>query len=214
MLSIGMKLDGIPTERVLELAPDIDAAGLDEIWICEDLGRNGGIAQAGLALAATQNARVGFGIAPAAVRNVAYFAMEIASLCRAYPGRFLAGIGHGMPDWLQQVGAHPGRLLPCLEEVTLVVNRLLRGESVTFHGEYVHIDDVRLRYPPSYRPPISLGVRGPRGVELAKRVADGLILAEGSGPAYVRKVRERTGDGLWITVFTWFSIDADSKVAR
>src|SRR5438105_2919999 len=136
MISIGMKLDGIPIESVMDLAPRIDAAGLDEVWICEDLARNGGIAQAGLALAATRKARVGLGIAPAAVRNIAYFAMEIASLCRAYPGRFLPGIGHGMPDWLRQVGAHPGRLLPCLEEVTLVVARLLRGQAVSFHGEY------------------------------------------------------------------------------
>src|ERR1700761_6373390 len=130
---IGMKLDAIPTEEVVSLAREIDRRGLDELWVCEDLGRNGGIAQAALALGATERCKVGVGILPAAVRNVAYLAMEIASLCRAHPGRFLPGIGHGMPDWLKEVGAHPGKLLPCIEEVTSVTRRLLVGEAVTFH---------------------------------------------------------------------------------
>jgi alkanesulfonate monooxygenase SsuD/methylene tetrahydromethanopterin reductase-like flavin-dependent oxidoreductase (luciferase family) len=125
MATLGMKLDGIPTEEIVALAPEVEAAGLDELWVCEGLGRNGGIAQAALALAATRQIRVGLGILPAAVRNVAYMAMEIASLCRAHPGRFVPGIGHGMPSWLRQVDAHPGKLLPCLEEVTVVARRLV-----------------------------------------------------------------------------------------
>src|ERR1700742_3185347 len=123
-----MKLDAIPTEQVVSLAAEIEQHGLDEVWVCEDLGRNGGIAQAALALAATERCKVGLGILPAAVRNVGYLAMEIASLCRAHPARFQPALGHGMPGWLQQVGAHPGKLLPCLEEVTLATRSLLAGE--------------------------------------------------------------------------------------
>ncbi len=209
-----MKLDGIATERVVALAPAIERAGFDEIWICEDLGRNGGIAQAALVLGATERCRVGLGIAPAAVRNVAYLAMEIASLCRAHPGRLIPGLGHGMPDWLRQVGAHPGKLLPCLEEVTIVCQRLVAGETVTFHGEYVQIDDVTLDYPAPEPPLVHLGVRRPRGIEIAARIAGGVILAEGSGPRYVREVRDRFGEaGARITAFAWFSVDADSATA-
>ncbi len=207
-----MKLDGLGTERVVALAPEIERAGLDEVWVCEDLGRNGGIAQAALVLAATERCRVGLGIAPAAVRNVAYLAMEIASLCRVHPGRFIPGVGHGMPDWLRQVGAHPGKLLPCLEEVTIAAQRLIAGETVSFHGEYVQIDDVTLDYPAPQPPRLHLGVRGPRGIEIAARVAGGVILAEGSSPRYVRGVRDRMGDAR-ITAFAWFSVDDDSEAA-
>jgi alkanesulfonate monooxygenase SsuD/methylene tetrahydromethanopterin reductase-like flavin-dependent oxidoreductase (luciferase family) len=58
--------------------------------------------------------------------------MELASLCRTHPGRFMPGIGHGMPEWLRQVSAHPGKLLPRIEETTVVVSRLLAGETVDF----------------------------------------------------------------------------------
>jgi 5,10-methylenetetrahydromethanopterin reductase len=214
MATIGMKLDGIGTERVVALAPQIELAGFDEVWVCEDLGRNGGIAQSALVLAATERCSVGLGIAPAAVRNVAYLAMEIASLCRAHPGRFIPGLGHGMPDWLRQVGAHPGKLLPCLEEVTVVSQRLIAGETVTFHGRYVQIDDVTLDFPASEAPLIHLGVRRPRGIEIAARVAGGVILAEGSSPRYVREVREQMGDSAArITAFAWLSVDADAAKA-
>jgi 5,10-methylenetetrahydromethanopterin reductase len=213
--SLGMKLDGIPTEEVVALAPEIERTGLDEVWVCEDLGRNGGIAQAALALAATERCRVGLGILPAAVRNPAYMAMEIASLCRAHPGRFVAGIGHGMPGWLRQVDAHPGRLLPRLEEVTVVARRLVAGETVDFEGEQVRVEDVTFQFPAAEAPPFLWGVRGPKGVELAGRVADGLILAEGSGPDYIRDARERFGPRTpTIVAFAWFAVDDDAERAR
>lgn len=210
-----MKLDGLATEDVPALARAIEAHGLDEVWVCEDLGLNGGIAQAAIALSLTERVLVGHGIAPAAVRNVAYYAMEVASLCRAFPGRFLPGLGHGMPGWLTQVGAHPGRLLPCLAETAEVAARLLSGETVSFHGEWVNVDEVGLRYPPANAPPISLGVRGPRGMDVAARVAGGVILAEGSGPSYVRRVVDQIGRAdHHVTVFAWFSIDDDRETAR
>ena len=210
-----MKLDGLPTEEVPALAQAIERHGLEEVWICEDLGLNGGIAQSAIALSVTDRIRVGHGIAPAAIRNVAYYAMEVASLCRTFPGRFLPGLGHGMPGWLTQVGAHPGSLLPCLAETTEVANRLLSGETVTFHGEWVNVDEVSLRYPPADAPAISLGVRGPRGMDIAARVAGGVILAEGSGPTYVRRVVDQIGRADHrVTVFVWFSIDDDRDTAR
>jgi 5,10-methylenetetrahydromethanopterin reductase len=215
MPALGMKLDGLPTEEIVPLTRAIEQHGLDEVWICEDLELNGGIAQAAMALGATDRVPVGLGVAPAAVRNVAYFAMEVASLCRAFPGRFLPGLGHGEPYWLTQVGAHPGKLLPCLSEVTEATRRLLAGETVTMDGAWVHLDEVTLRWPPAERPPISLGVRGPKGVAIAAAEADGLILAEGSGPAYVAQAVARLGRPAHrITVLSWFSIDESSATAR
>lgn len=213
MPTLGMKLDQVGTEAVAPLARAIEEHGFDEVWVCEDLGRNGGIAQAALALGATERCQVGIGILPAAVRNVAYLAMEIASLCRAHPDRFLPGLGHGIPNWLKQVDAHPTSLLACLEEVTDVARRLVIGETVTFHGRHVHVEDVTLQFPAAKAPPICWGVRGPKGIELASRVADGLILAEGSGPAYVARACEKMPADALNIVFAWFAIDADPAAA-
>jgi alkanesulfonate monooxygenase SsuD/methylene tetrahydromethanopterin reductase-like flavin-dependent oxidoreductase (luciferase family) len=211
--TLGMKLDGIPTEEVVSLAREVERHGLDSVWVCEDLGRNGGIAQAALCLGATERCQVGLGIMPAAVRNVAYLAMELASLCRAHPSRFLPGLGHGMPEWLEQVGARPASLLDYLDGTTVVVKRLLAGETVSFDSGGIELDSVTLGYPPPHVPPILWGVRGPKGVELAARVADGLILAEGSGPGYGRRSRRRVGEAATIVVFAWLSIGRDASKA-
>lgn len=215
MPSLGMKFDGSPTEQLPELATAIESAGLDELWVCEDLGLNGGIAQAALALARTSHLKVGHGIAPASVRNAAYYAMEVASLCRVFPGRFLPALGHGMPRWLNQVGAHPGGLMTCLSETARASRALWNGEHVDFQGEWVTLDGVRLEWPPSRAPELSLGVRGPKGMDLAAELGAGVILAEGSGPGYVARVSPSVSQaGGRVTVFTWFAMHADRDVAR
>lgn len=213
-MDYGIKLDGLPAERLRELAPLIDRSGLDELWVVEDLGLAGGFAQAATALADTEHVRVGLGISPAVARNPAYLAMEIAAMARMHPGRFLPGIGHGMPEWLEQVGARPASLLTALREVTTSVTRLLAGEEVSMDGGHVHLDRVALTHPPDNPPPIQLGVRGPKGVALAEQVAGGVILAEGSGPEYVRTVRKAIDPARRLTVFVWLCLRPDRDDAR
>ncbi|WP_051574402.1 LLM class flavin-dependent oxidoreductase [Mycobacterium sp. URHB0044] len=209
-MTLGFKIDGRPGEDIAGLAKKVERAGFAELWVCEDLGLAGGMSQVVAALASTDRLHVGLGIAPAAARNVAYLAMEFATVMRMFPSRFRPGIGHGVPSWLEQVGAHPDSLMTCLAEVAAVLPRLISGESVTFSGDHVHLDAVQLTQPPSETPVVSLGVRGPKGIALAPKVGAGLILAEGSVPEYVAAVRKTVGSGTRITVFVWANMtDAD-----
>lgn len=215
MVNVGFKLDRIPPEAFTALVRATEDSGLDEVWVVEDFGLGGGIAQSAVALAATESILVGHGIAPASVRNVMYYSMEVATLSRAFPGRFLPGIGHGMPEWLEQVGAQPESLMAALTEVTEVARRLLAGEQLTFEGSYVHVRDAALEFPPDPPPLVSLGVRGPRGLAAAGRIADGTILAEASGPAYIREARRIIdAEPHRLTVFSWLSVHDDREVAR
>jgi len=213
MTQLGFKVDARPAEDVAALSRLVESTGFDQLWFCEDLGLAGGVAQVATALAVTDRVDVGLGIAPAAVRNPMYLAMEFASLARLSGNRFHAGVGHGMPRWLHQVGQHPGSLMTCLAEVSETVRDLLAGRRVSFNGDHVHLDAVVLEHPPLKAPPMSLGIRGPRGVELARALGLGVILAEGSSPDYVARVRDALGPDLPITVFTWCSLDVDDAAA-
>ena len=106
-----------PASRVTALARRAEQEELDEVWIVEDCFFNGGISAAGVALAVTETISVGIGILPAVVRNAAYAAMDLATLARIFPGRLQIGIGHGVADWIRQVGAMPRSKLVALEEV-------------------------------------------------------------------------------------------------
>lgn len=164
-------------------AREVEALGADDLWVVEDLGWGGGISAAALALAATSRLRVGLGIAPAPLRNPALLAMETAFLARVHPGRFVAGIGHGVNFWMASVGAAPASPLALLGESAEALRALLRGERVQMQGREVRIDDLRLVHPPESVPPVVLGVVRPRSLELAGRVADGTVITEGHGPA-------------------------------
>src|SRR5690349_11479422 len=96
-----------PPEHLRTLARAADAAGLEELWLWEDCFLSGGVSSAAAALAWTENVKVGIGIMPVPFRNVALAAMEIASLRRMFGDRALPGIGHGIQDWMGQVGARP-----------------------------------------------------------------------------------------------------------
>jgi 5,10-methylenetetrahydromethanopterin reductase len=102
------------------------------------------LGQAAVALASTKSIVIGMGILPAGARNVAFAALEIAFLANLYPERLMVGIGHGMADWMRQVGAHPGSPLTLLQEYLQALRALLAGETVSFSGQYVQLSKVRL----------------------------------------------------------------------
>lgn len=215
---VGVMYDrALPPQELAEFARTAEAAGADELWVVEDLGYAGGISAATAALAATSRITVGIGITPVPFRNPALLAMELASVAQMFPGRLIAGLGHGVTEWMAQVGASPSRPLALLEETVTAVRALLRGDTVTLHGREVHLDGVRLMHPPDYVPDVVTGVVRPRSLTLSGRVADGTILAEGNGPEDVksaldhicagRKAAADPGRPHTLTVFTHLLAD-------
>jgi alkanesulfonate monooxygenase SsuD/methylene tetrahydromethanopterin reductase-like flavin-dependent oxidoreductase (luciferase family) len=185
-----------PPERLPDFARRTEEAGFDELWVVEDCFYGSGIASAATALACTDAITVGLGIMPAVVRNPVFAAMEIATLARLYPGRFLPGFGHGVAGWMRQIGAFPKSQLKALEEVSLTIRALLAGEEMTFEGQHVQLAQSKLVHPPDRIPPVSLGVIGPKSLALSGRVADGTILSEYANPAYVSWAKEKIASGI------------------
>ncbi|MBI0378362.1 LLM class flavin-dependent oxidoreductase [Streptomyces albiflaviniger] len=175
----------LPVRDVLPYARRAEELGFDQVWVVEDLGWRGGLAQAGPVLASTSSITVGIGIMPAGARNVCFAAMELATLAQLYPGRLIAGIGHGMPDWMRQAGAWPTSPLTLIKEYTTALRLLMRGEPGPAGGRYVRCEGVVSTETPDIVPPVVLGVRGPKSQAAAGEVADGLLLAEPAAPAYI-----------------------------
>jgi len=175
----------LPVRDVLPFARRAEELGFDQVWVVEDLGWRGGVAQAATVLASTSNLTVGIGIMPAGARNVGFAAMELATLAQLHPGRLIAGIGHGMPGWMRQAGSWPASPLTLIKEYARALRLLIAGEPGPANGRYVRCEGVVLTEIPDIVPPVVLGVRGPRSQEAAGEVADGLLLAEPAAPAYI-----------------------------
>ena len=178
----------LPPERLREFVTSAEAAGLDDVWLWEDCFLEGGLTTASAALSWTGSVRVGLGLMPAPFRNPALAAMEVATLARLFPGRFVPAAGHGVLPWMEQVGASAASPMTLLREWASAVRALLHGETVTVSGQYVRLSEVALDWPPTAVPPLLLGARGPRTIALAGEIADGLVLdAGGISPDRVRQ---------------------------
>jgi len=221
-LGVIFTADRLP-EELPAFAVAAESAGLDELWLWEDCFLAGGIAASATALAATERIVVGLGVMPAVFRNPVACAMEIGTLARIHPGRFVAGLGHGVPAWIEQIGALPEKPVRALEESVSAVRRLLAGERVSTTGDYVDLADAQLGQAPAVAPPVVLGVRRPFGLRASGRSADGTILAEPSPPAYIHWARGRIDEGRTaagrrdphrVTVFVKGRIDPDRRHAR
>jgi alkanesulfonate monooxygenase SsuD/methylene tetrahydromethanopterin reductase-like flavin-dependent oxidoreductase (luciferase family) len=173
-----------PPEQLRSVATAAERAGLEQLWLWEDCFAESGIAAAASVLAWTENVSVGIGLLPVPLRNVALTAMEIATLERLFPGRLTPGVGHGVLEWMGQVGARVESPMTLLREYTDALRRLLQGHRVSTSGRYVNLDEVTLDWPVKQAPPVLIGAVKERTVELAGEVGDGVIFT-GQTPAEV-----------------------------
>jgi alkanesulfonate monooxygenase SsuD/methylene tetrahydromethanopterin reductase-like flavin-dependent oxidoreductase (luciferase family) len=176
----------LPPERLREYVVSAETAGLDDLWMWEDCFLEGGLTSAAAALAWSSSLRIGLGLMPVPLRNPALAAMEVATLARLFPERFIPAVGHGVLPWMEQVGARAPSPMTLLREWVTATRSLLSGETVTVSGQYVRLNRVALDWPPAAVPPLLVGARGPKTLALAGELADGLVLDAGISAHGVR----------------------------
>ena len=211
----------LPPERLRTVAQAADSSGVDQLWVWEDCFKEAGVSAAAIALGATDRLTVGIGLMPAPLRNVALTAMEIATVERTFPGRFIPGVGHGVLSWMDQVGGLAASPMTLLREYTVALRALLHGERLDVRGRYVSLTDVALDWPPDPPPPLVVGAVKPRTVALAGELADGVIFTGDTGPAGVAAAlphflagREQATDaGLGSVLTVFVPVDGRSGAA-
>jgi alkanesulfonate monooxygenase SsuD/methylene tetrahydromethanopterin reductase-like flavin-dependent oxidoreductase (luciferase family) len=169
----------LPPERLREFVAAAETAGFDDLWMWEDCFLEGGLTSAAAALAWSTSLRIGLGLMPVPLRNPALAAMEVATLARLFPGRFVPAVGHGVQPWMEQVGARVPSPMTFLREWVTATRSLLSGDTVTVSGQYVGLSQVALDWPPIVVPPLLVGARGPKTLALAGELSDGLVLDAG-----------------------------------
>ena len=208
-------------EDIASAARFIEDAGFGEVWVAEDYFFYGGMSTAGLVLETTESIQVGLGIVASVARHPAVTAMEFATLGRAYPGRFLPGIGHGVPAWTKQMGLYPKSPLGVFREVATSVRRLVEGETLDESGHYT-FNSVTLTHP---SPGLEIlgGVVGPKSLQLSGELMDGTVLSVLAGPKYVEYSIDHTSRGMakagrsgdhLLPTFALFAVDEDGDAAR
>lgn len=211
-----------PPEQIAPLARQAEQLGYSEVWVAEDYFCYGGFTGAALALQATTQVSVGLGVVASVARHPAATAMEIATLARAYPGRFLPGIGHGVPFWTDQMGLTAKSPLSALTEAVTAIRGLLAGSTIDAEGKQFAFHSVALAHPVPTPVPILTGVLGPKSLKLSGKIADGTVMSVLSGTKYLDVALGHIKEGMadsgrtshLAPTFALFSIDKDGEAAR
>ncbi len=166
-----------------------ESIGLDNAWVIDQFGIDEAPdialleAWTTLAAVARDTERIGIGtlVTNAAMRHPAVLAKSILTVDQISRGRVVTAIGGGYYpaehralgiDFLDGVGRTER-----LRETVELLDRALRGDTVSYAGDHVEIDTATFRPSPTHlpRPPIWVAAQGPRALRIGARLADGIV---------------------------------------
>ena len=175
-----------PIRQALSIASAAKRTGVHGIWIGEDIGRGPDVfVLTSAMMLRIPDKKVGIGVTSPAVHNITTIARAAVTLSGITPRRFRLGLGVGGLQDLSKLGVTSERPVGMLRDAVRCLRRIWAGETLTVEGESFELQRYFARYQPRYRIPIYLGVRGPKLLRLAGRIADGVLL---SGPvSYLKK---------------------------
>jgi 5,10-methylenetetrahydromethanopterin reductase len=162
--------------------------GFEAVWQAESrLVRDAIVPMAAYA-AVTQRIKVGSGVINNWTRNIGLLAATFLTLDDLAPDRIICGIGAWWDPLARNVGIERRKPLLAMRETIVVLRRLLNMERVTFHGEFVQVEDIELdvvhgRRQPR-RVPILIGATGDKMMEMSGEIADGVVLNYCVPPEY------------------------------
>ena len=183
----------------MEFARYAEAKGFEAVWQAESrLVREATVPMAAFA-SVTTTLKVGSGVVDCWSRNPARLAATFSTLDDLAPGRVLLGIGAWWDPLAAKVGITRTKPLRAMREIVTAVRALLNNETVTMHGEFVHLDGVELDYVYQERRrknvPIYIGATGMQMMELSGEIADGVVLNYLVSPEYNAQAMEALHNG-------------------
>lgn len=188
----------------LDMATYAEAQGFSEIWQADTRLARDCVVMMGAFLAETRRLRIGSGVLPIWTRNPAVIAATWSTMWELGGqvdgrGRVMLGLGAWWEPIAARVGVRRERPLAAMREHVEAIRRLFTMEEVTYQGEFVSLDRVRLDVAygdTSPRDiPIYIGATGPQMLELAGEIADGVVLNYVVSVDYIRQAVERVRRG-------------------
>jgi 5,10-methylenetetrahydromethanopterin reductase len=219
----GVFLQGVDSPQTFtNLAREVEEWGYDVLWVTDSsLRARYPYVYLTLAAQATTRIRLGVGVTHPHTRHPALNLHAMLAIDELSGGRAVLGIGTGDRPVIE-LGHKPASV----GTVRLMVETsraLLRGEHVTRGGSPFALRDAWLRFGARKDLPIYVAAAGPRMLELAGEVADGVIVVCGVTPAAMRLAVEHIFKGaarsgrrveeIDVAFVVFCSVGSDRKVA-
>jgi 5,10-methylenetetrahydromethanopterin reductase len=189
---LGLYLQDMHVRDMVKYSQIAEQHGFESVWIAESRLARDAIVPVTAIATDTRKIKVGAGVINTWTRNAALIAQTFATLDELSAGRVMLGLGAWWDPLARKVGIERTKPLQCMKEYVQVIRRLFKAEEVTFDGEFVKMDGVKLDtlHGTGERPravPIYVGGTGFQMLELAGEIADGVLLNYLVSPKYNAK---------------------------
>jgi 5,10-methylenetetrahydromethanopterin reductase len=189
-LRVHLRVPGTaPMDRLMRLVQDIEAAGFDGVGILDSqlLSRDTFVT---LGQAAVHTSRLVLfpAVTNPFTRHASVLAGAIQTVEELAPGRvrFVVGTGYTSASTIGRKPATLGEMRACIR----TVRALLAGQTVDFDGT-----PGRLGYASGRRIPVLMAASGPKAIEVAGEIADGVLLLVGFNRGIVETALEHLERG-------------------
>ncbi|MGB3943758.1 MAG: 5,10-methylenetetrahydromethanopterin reductase [Methanothrix sp.] len=213
-------IEFVPNEPALKvgyLAKLAEDAGFDTIWITDHYNNRDVYSTLAILSLATSRVKLGTGVTNPYTRNVAVTASSIGSINEISGGRAILGIGPGDKATFDAMGVAWEKPLSAVRESVGALRELLAKKRVEGSG----MKGAQLAFSPG-KIPIYIGAQGPKMLEMAGMIADG-VLVNASHPddfkyavPLIREGAKKAGrdpDEVEIAAYTSFSADKNGEKA-
>ena len=208
--------DAHPISEGMDYVRYAEKKGFEAVWQADSRLVRDAIVPMSAFAAVTDTIKIGSGVVDCWTRNPARLAATFSTLDDLAPGRVILGIGAWWDPLAAKVGVTRAKPLRAMREIITSVRALLANETVTFEGEFVHLDGVELDYVYQERRPkdvpIYLGATGMQMMELAGEIADGVVLNYLVSPDYNKTAIEHLAKGAEKAGRRWEDIDRPQLV--
>lgn len=213
-------IEFVPDESVLKIgymAKLAEDAGFKNIWITDHYNNRDVWSTLAVLSMMTNRIKLGTGVTNPYTRNVAITASSIASINELSGGRAILGIGPGDKATFDKMGIEWDKPLTRVKEAVLAIRALLAREQVNqagFKGAQMAFGAGKI--------PIYIGAQGPKMLELAGGIADGVLINASHPDDFkfaVPMIREgariagRKPEDVQICAYASFSADKDQAKA-
>lgn len=213
-------IEFVPDESVLKIgymAKLAEDAGFKNIWITDHYNNRDVWSTLAVLSMMTNRIKLGTGVTNPYTRNVAITASSIASINELSGGRAILGIGPGDKATFDKMGIEWDKPLTRVKEAVLAIRALLAKEQVNqagFKGAQMAFGAGKI--------PIYIGAQGPKMLELAGGIADGVLINASHPDDFkfaVPMIREgariagRKPEDVQICAYASFSADKDQAKA-
>jgi 5,10-methylenetetrahydromethanopterin reductase len=172
----------ITSEESAEYAQMAEHSGYDSFWVHEQPFIRDAISLLCSGITATTRIKIGSGCISVVTRHPLLAASTFVSLNSMSHDRVVMGVGLGGFPWLPKIGVkvfpvaetHP---MKRITEYLTIVKALLNGDSVTLHGEFFEVNDIKLDTKPAVPPRLYLAAFGARLLEMAPNLVQGVIIS-------------------------------------